>query len=100
LAQCGFVGLTKAKSFSILAAMKKQHVINIIDTLTPDAIMQRLGVSFHMIRYARTSGAFPAGWYDHIESMCRDVGIECPREIFNWRTAVKPAARKSQEDAA
>ena len=67
--------------------MSKKPVHHIIDTLTPDAIMARLGVSFHMIRYARTSGVFPANWFNDIDGMCRDAGIECPRDLFNWRSS-------------
>jgi len=67
--------------------MSNKPVHQIIETLTPDAIMARLGVSFHMIRYARTSGVFPASWYDDIEKMSRDAGIDCPRDLFNWKSA-------------
>lgn len=49
--------------------------------------MSRLGVSFHMIRYARTSGVFPASWYNDIDKMSRDAGIDCPRSLFNWKSA-------------
>lgn len=65
--------------------MSSKPTHQIIDTLTPDAIMARLNVSFHMIRYARTSGVFPANWFNDIDEMCREVGIECPRNIFNWK---------------
>lgn len=65
--------------------MKHKPVHHITNTLTPDAIMARLGVSFHMIRYARTTGTFPASWYRQIKDMCDEVGIPCPLSAFNWR---------------
>jgi hypothetical protein len=78
--------------------MQKKLVHHIIDTLTPDAIMARLDVSFHMIRYARSSGVFPSGWYDDIDKMCRDAGLECPRNLFNWNSARRQARATSAAD--
>lgn len=65
--------------------MNKKAVHHIIDTLTADAIMAKLDVSFHMIRYARTTGMFPASWYGPLQSMAVDVGIDCPLSAFNWK---------------
>lgn len=87
LAQQHIVGLTIAKRFSNNSRMSRKPTHHIIDTLTPDAIMSRLGVSFHMIRYARSSGVFPASWYDEIDAMCLSVGIDCPRSAFNWKNS-------------
>lgn len=66
--------------------MDKKPLHHIVDTLTPEAIMARLDVSFHMIRYARSSGMFPANWYAEIRDMCASAGIDCPLCLFNWKT--------------
>jgi len=70
--------------------MSKKAVHHIIDTLTAEAIMAELSVSFHMIRYARTTGMFPASWYAPLKAMADEVGIPCPLTAFNW----KPTANK------
>lgn len=64
--------------------MEKPSVI-IIDALGADRIEARLGVTSHMIRYARSTGSFPASWYDTIERMCAEEGVRCPRSAFNWK---------------
>lgn len=66
--------------------MNKKAVHHIIDTLTADAVMARLDVSFHMIRHARTTGLFPASWYGPLKSMSDEVGIPCPLSAFNWKS--------------
>lgn len=80
-----------------MRGMSKKPVHQIIDALTPEAIMARLGVSFHMIRHARTSGMFPASWYDDIEKMSRKAGIDCPRSLFNWKTSANNVGTRSKE---
>lgn len=65
--------------------MNKPAVHHIVDTLTAEAICSDLGVSSHMIRHARTTGVFPASWYDAIARKCEFVGIPCPRSAFNWK---------------
>lgn len=93
-----------------MGGMNKASVHHITKTLTPEAIMERLGVSFHMIRHARTTGAFPASWYRQMKDMCDEVGIPCPLTAFNWRpsanqvgsapTAVQGAGAENANGAA
>lgn len=64
--------------------MNKPAVIAITDALTADAICERLGVSSHSVRHARTEGRFPARWFDPLDAMCAEAGIECPRSAFHW----------------
>jgi hypothetical protein len=69
--------------------MNKQTVHHITDTLTAAAICAELGVTPHSIRYARTTGAFPASWYANLRRMCDEVGIPCPLSAFNWKSVAK-----------
>lgn len=65
--------------------MNKPAVITITDAIPAEAICQRLGVTSHSIRHARTTGGFAASWYVGLSELCRDAGIECPKSAFNWK---------------
>lgn len=69
--------------------MQRDPVHHIIKTLGADAISDFLGVSSHSVRYAKTTGRFPASWYDPLDDFCIEVGIPCPRAAFNFRRAAK-----------
>tara|TARA_R110002051_G_scaffold325869_1_gene432641 strand:+ start:1517 stop:1741 length:225 start_codon:yes stop_codon:yes gene_type:complete len=72
--------------------MEKQIVKKIIDGIGAETICNRLGVTSHSVRGARTNGAFPASWFDELDALCRSSDIECPRSVFNWRVASAEAA--------
>ena len=72
-----------------MGGMNKPAIKNITRTLGDDAISAALGVTQHSIRGARSTGLFPASWYDTLQSMCIEVGIPCPRNAFNWKAAAK-----------
>jgi len=83
--------------------MNKPAIHNITDTLGADAICAALDVTPHSIRHARTTGLFPASWYDALYSMCDEIGIPCPRSAFNWKAAAKKhgvSARRIQDNPA
>ncbi len=65
--------------------MSKQTVKSIIEHLGADAICQKLKVSTHAVRYAKTDGVFPAAWYAGLRELCAASSIECPLEAFNWK---------------
>lgn len=65
--------------------MSKAAVAHIIDTLGSEALQHALGVTRHSIKNARWEGVFPSAWFDRVDALCRDAGIECPRECFKWR---------------
>ena len=67
--------------------MNKPAVLSITDELTTAEICRRLGVSSHSVRHARFMGRFPARWFDPLEAMCAEAGIECPRSAFHWISA-------------
>lgn len=70
--------------------MSKDAVKKITDELGTRAIQDALDVSSHSVRYARTSGLFPASWYAPLLTLCNDRDIECPLEAFNWRDGPPP----------
>lgn len=76
-----------------MSDMNKPAIHHITDTLGAEAICAALGVTPHSIRGARTTGQFPASWYDALQSMCIEVGIPCPRNAFNWKAAAKKSSR-------
>ena len=92
LARQRMLSLTDAKWFSILLCMNKPAIQNITRTLGDDAICAALGVTHHSVRGARTTGVFPASWYDTLQSMCIEAGIPCPRNAFNWKAAAKKSS--------
>ena len=65
--------------------MSKDIVKSIIETLGPDAICNKLSVSTHAVRYAKSDGVFPAAWYAGLLELCAGSAIECPLEAFNWK---------------
>ncbi|AKG94552.1 hypothetical protein Shpa_41 [Paracoccus phage Shpa] len=69
--------------------MNKPAIHHITTTLGTDAICSALGVTPHSVRHARTTGLFPASWYDALSSMCTETGIPCPRNAFNWKARAK-----------
>ncbi len=35
----------------------------------------------------RANKKFPSSWFKTMEDLCLERGIDCPRELFNWRGA-------------
>lgn len=66
------------------------HVVQkITKELGNAAIREAVGVSDHSIRYARTTGKFPASWYAPIKAMCDERGVDCPLGVFNFKITTK-----------
>ena len=59
-----------------------------------------LGVGLTAISNAVVGGLFPAAWYDPLEKLAQEHGVECPRHLFAWRRPdthevdMPPAPRK------
>lgn len=77
--------------------MNKHAVKEITDTLTSDAICERLEVSPHSVRYARTQGLFPSGWYKALDEMCSLAGINCPLDAFNFKVSTPSQKQEAQQ---
>lgn len=59
-------------------------VSDICSRLGRKNIEARLGVTKSAIANAASQGRFPARWYLVISEMCREEGVECPEDIFNF----------------
>lgn len=71
--------------------MRKAVVVQITDALGIDVICRRLDVSASSVRAARTKGLFPALWFNEIETMCAEAGLQCPRDVFYWKVSEEQA---------
>jgi hypothetical protein len=65
--------------------MSKPIVKHIIETLGAETICDKLKVSSHAVRYAKTDGVFPSAWYAGLLDLCNEAKIECPLEAFSWK---------------
>lgn len=59
----------------------------ILEKLDLDAIGAELGVKPRSFRLAQTRDLFPSSWYPTIIAACDEAGIDCPFELFNWRSS-------------
>lgn len=85
--------------------MKQCSVSQVVDVVTSAAIEDRLGVTKHAVRAAKTAGIFPAAWYVALCDLCAEAGIDCPAALFSWKAAKNRGADATgpdepQEDAA
>jgi len=61
------------------------QVSDICHALGRAKIASRLRVGTPAVSNAATAGVFPAHWFDIIEVMCVERGIECPRCLFSFK---------------
>ena len=84
--------------------MSKTAVKIIIEAIGSESICAKLDVSRHAVRYAKSDGVFPAAWYAGLLDLCRGAGIECPLDVFNWKSSADapstPETPTSEKDAA
>lgn len=78
--------------------MSSQSVKSITRDIGPDNLAKALGVGKHSIRNAIWSGKFPANWFDVVSELCRRSDIDCPRDLFSFKTL--PADYASQPTGA
>lgn len=55
-------------------------------TLTDNEIATRVGVTPSNVRASRRRGKMPACWYLIVKSMCDERGIDCPSNLFAFRS--------------
>lgn len=51
-------------------------------------ISVEIGVKATAVSNAVSNGKFPAHWFDVIERLCGEVGVECPRSLFSFAGSV------------
>lgn len=66
--------------------MSENRIIQITDKLPVDEVCARLNVKPRSIRLARERGVFPASWFLPLRDICAAHEIECPEELFNWKS--------------
>ena len=62
-----------------------ENTNTIVKHLGSAAIEKACDVSEYSVRAAKRSGSFPASWFNAIDNLCRSAGIDCPRDIFNFK---------------
>ena len=63
----------------------------ITDALGRDAIASAVGVKSTAVITQASSGTFPAAWFDAVEKMAGEAGVECPRSVFRFKQTPTPA---------
>lgn len=51
-------------------------------------ISAEIGVKATAVSNAVSNEKFPAHWFDVIERLCGEVGVECPRSLFTFAGTV------------
>jgi len=59
---------------------------HIADQLGQAKIALALGVGVTAVNNAVAREYFPATWYPVIRGMCRDAGLDCPENAFNFKS--------------
>ena len=67
----------------------------IIDKLTPDAMVSRLSLTKHSIARAKDRREMPASWFVVVDAMCIEKGIHCPRDFFSFKADTGGADQKT-----
>ena len=67
------------------------NVQHIAEALGQTKIAARVGVGSTAVNNAVTRGVFPCSWYFILKSMCEAEGIECRRELFNFKASSEAA---------
>ena len=60
----------------------------IIKCLGASRIAEAIGVAENAVSMAKGRKKFPPSWYDVLDAMCAERGIDCPRELFNFKSPV------------
>lgn len=71
---------------------------DIIKTLGPKAIADRVGVHIHAVYNCKET--MPPSWYPHVRDLCAEAGIECPDEAFRWAPGPKSDGPAAKDAAA
>lgn len=71
-------------------------VTDLIEKIGRDEFMDRLQLIREQVwAVENKTNKFPSSWYDSIEQLCLDKGIECPRNLFSWRDPALEARKRN-----
>lgn len=62
-------------------------VADILNTLGRAEVAKACGVTKFAVKAARSKGFFPASWYLVLRAMCEEHSIECPPDLFSFKSA-------------
>lgn len=85
MAQCANVWLDRCHVIWHRSHMNKSSVIQITDAIG-GKIPEVIDVKARSVRAARENGFFPSSWYAALDELCAEVGVDCPRSAFNFKT--------------
>lgn len=55
------------------------------------ALKERLCVKDRTLREARANGYFSASWYPIVSDICKEYGLDCPMDAFNFKAPMAGA---------
>ena len=62
-------------------------ISDIFNALGRTKLSQLLGVVPSALSNAENAGIMPASWYAAVSDLAREKGVDCPRELFNFKQA-------------
>lgn len=69
------------------AKTRKERVKSLLDELTHEAVAAAIpGIKRGTIRTHCSLGVIPSSWFDGIEQLCAQKGIQCDRSLFSFKT--------------
>lgn len=78
--------------------MSKQpeNVRAFFERLGRPRIWAETGIRQQELWRAAKKNEIPSSWYDAIEKLCIDDGIDCPRRFFNFKP-IRPIKREAEK---
>jgi hypothetical protein len=64
----------------------KSEIKHVLDALDLPKLGAELGVKERSFRLARERDVFPAAWYPTVKRHCEAAGVDCPMDLFNWKS--------------
>lgn len=66
--------------------METTHTI--ADAVGRSKMSEALNVGATAVSKAVVSGKFPPSWFLVMQSLCRDIGIDCPPSLFGMKSTI------------
>ncbi|WP_370281542.1 hypothetical protein [Pseudooceanicola sp.] len=78
--------------------LRKFKVAEICDTVGRKVVAHRMNVGAAAVSNAVSDGIFPARWYREMNNLCREHGLLCSDELFNF--VVAPSEKETSSQGA